>query len=48
MIAALWVRSPQMAVLPEGDCAIGLNPQTVDVGKFELITSSMREEISGR
>jgi uncharacterized pyridoxal phosphate-dependent enzyme len=47
VIAALWERSPRIAVLPEGDSAIGLNPQAVDVGQSELIASAMREEIAG-
>lgn len=46
VIAALWERTPRIAVLPEGDHAIGLNPQAVGVGESELVASAVRDEIS--
>lgn len=45
VIAALWEMDPRIAVLPEGERAIGLNPQLLATGQPPLVLSALRHAI---
>ena len=43
--AALWEMNPRVAVLPEGERAIGLNPQLLMPDQPPLVLAAVREAI---
>src|SRR5699024_9282609 len=40
---ALWDRNPRIAVMKEGDDAIGLNPQCIEPGEETLVLEAVRK-----
>ena len=42
IVAALWEMNPRIAVLPEGERAIGLNPQLLAPGQPALVLDALR------
>jgi L-seryl-tRNA(Ser) seleniumtransferase len=48
LIAALWARSPRIAVSPHGDDAIALNPQTVEPPEAELVLEALHATLAPR
>jgi L-seryl-tRNA(Ser) seleniumtransferase len=45
-IKTLWERDPRIAVLPEGDGALALNPHHLQPGEAELVLTAVREVLS--
>jgi L-seryl-tRNA(Ser) seleniumtransferase len=48
IIAALWDRDPRIAVLPDGEMGIGLNPQGLEPGEEEKVLEALRWAIGNR
>ena len=46
VIKALWERNPRVAILPEGDDALGLNPHHLSTGEEEIVLQALREALS--
>lgn len=45
VIAALWEMDPRIAVLPEGEQGIGLNPQQVDPPDAPLVSAALKSAV---
>lgn len=43
VLAALWERTPRIAVAPFGDDGIALNPQTIEPDEAELVLTALRQ-----
>ena len=48
LIAALWARSPRIAVSPHGHDAIAVNPQTVEPAEAELVLEALQATLAAR
>lgn len=46
VIKSLWERNPRVAILPEGDDALGLNPHHLSLGEEEIVLQALREVLS--
>ncbi|MGH2533328.1 MAG: aminotransferase class V-fold PLP-dependent enzyme [Thermomicrobiales bacterium] len=46
LIEALWQRDPRIAVLPEGEDGIALNPQLLEPGEADAVLAAVREVVS--
>jgi len=47
LIAGLWDQSPRIAVLPEGERAIGLNPQAVTPEQAPIVLAAIERALAG-
>lgn len=46
VIAALWDGDPRVAVSPNGDDAIALNPQTLEPGEDDIVLAALRHALT--
>ena len=46
VVARLWEMDPRIAVLPEGESAIGLNPQLLDAKQAALVGEAVRQAVA--
>ena len=46
VVAALWDRTPRIAVSPLGDDAIALNPQTLEPGEADEVLAGLRDVLA--
>jgi L-seryl-tRNA(Ser) seleniumtransferase len=48
VISALWERTPRVAVLPQGEMGIGLNPQGLREGEERVVLEGMLSALQQR
>lgn len=46
LIERLWERTPRIAVSPDGDNGVALNPQTIEAGEEQIVLDAIREELA--